>query len=137
MANSMKLAEFKNLLQLANIPIPAKSNRNDLWRLCLQENLVEPVFVQKKDITIIKSALQPAMNLNSAEFKLFSNRIETYVSIISRLTRRASLIFYFHILRLQEQNIPIPNFYKEKDTYFKHWLLIGLQSNFPDEESKH
>jgi len=137
MANSMKSQEFKNLLKLANIPIPAKPNRDDLWRLCLQENLVEPVFVQKKDITIIKSALQPAMTLNSAEFKLFSNRIETYVSIISRLRRRASLIFYFHILRLQEQNIPIPNFYKEKDTYFKHWLLIGLQSNFPDQESKH
>ena len=136
MASCMKAVELRDLLKDAGVKIAVKSKRDDLWRLCLEHNLVEREFVNQTDITVVKSSLQYAMNLNNKDFKLFSDRIEKYVSIISRLLRRSSLIFYYHILRLEELKASIPNYYKMKDTYWKKWLKIGLQTDFPDHDSK-
>ena len=91
MASCMKAVELRDLLKDAGVKIAVKSKRDDLWRLCLEHNLVEREFVNQTDITVVKSSLQYAMNLNNKDFKLFSDRIEKYVSIISRLLRRSKM----------------------------------------------
>ena len=136
MASHMKATELRKILTLAEVQIPAKSKHVDLWRLCLENKLVEREIVEQTEITIVKTSLQCAMTLDTQEYELFLKRIEEYVFIVSRLLRRSSLIFYFHVLRLNEEDKPIPDLYKMKDTYWKHWLTIGLQKDYPDKDSK-
>ena len=132
----MKAVELRDLLKDAGVKIAVKSKRDDLWRLCLENNLVEREFVNKTDISVVKSSLHRAVMITNDNFKVFSDYIEKYVSIVSRLLRRSSLIFYYHILALHEKKIDLPNYYKMKDTYWKMWLKIGLQEDFPDSDSK-
>ena len=131
----MKATELRKLLNLADVQIEPNSRHTDLWRLCLENKLVDREFVSQTNITVVKSSMQCAMTLSNSDFNMFSEVVEEYVSIISRLLRRASLVFHYHILRLEEENIAMPNLYKVGDTYWKHWLKIGLQTTFPDVES--
>jgi hypothetical protein len=52
------------------------------------------------------------------------------------MLRRSSLALSFNILWLLENNKPIPDLYKEKDTYWKNWLKIGIDNVYPDTDSK-
>lgn len=130
------IIEFQDILKNATVPVPVKSDRNDLWRLCLENGLLEREFKKQTDVTVVKSSLQNAMTLNNEDFKALSNRIDKYVEIVSKMLRRSSLVFYDHILRLEEKRAIIPDFYKMNDTYWKNWLKIGLQKDFPDKESE-
>ena len=128
--------ELRALLKLTNVKVPKYSRHDDLWRLCLENGLVEREFENVTNITVVKSSLQAALNLENRDFDKLSEVIEQYVSIVSRLLRRSSLVFHFHILRLHEEGKVLPNFYKLKDTYWKLWLTIGLSSAFPDPDAK-
>jgi hypothetical protein len=138
MASSMKAGDFRNLLKLNNIVIPTGLKRDDVWRLCLEHNLVEREFVLRKHMTVVKCSLDKGFVLNEPDKTLLFGKIEKYVLIVSQLVRRSSKIFYYHLLRLENEKLPIPDFYKIPfpDTYWKRWLKIGFDENaFPDEQS--
>lgn len=84
--------ELRALLKLTNVKVPKYSRHDDLWRLCLENGLVEREFESVTNITVVKSSLQAALNLENRDFDKLSEVIEQYVSIVSRLLRRSSLI---------------------------------------------
>jgi hypothetical protein len=128
--------EFKELLSIANIAIPSKSKKDDLWRLCLENQLVEREFYEKENITVVKCGLEKALNMDDLQKVEFIGRVNKYVSVVSRLLRRSSLILHYHLLRVFNNDKPIPDLYKANDTYWKQWLMIGMKdSPFPDKES--
>ena len=138
MASMMKRKDLKDLLDGLKIAIPKGASKHaDLWALCLENHLVEREFVEETQMTIIKCSLRGAMSvLSDAEFMLFSKKVEQYVEIVSKLFRRASLVLHFHLLRLDSEKLAIPDLYKQNTTYWKRWLTIGTNNEFPDEESK-
>ena len=67
----------------------------------------------------------------------FLNFIDISTRITARLSRRASLIFLYYITNLLEKGENIPDLETKKDSYFEHFLKIGLtcfKSVIPDEE---
>lgn len=136
--------ELRQILKEHNVPIEKNSKKDDLWRLCLENNLVSTEFEEKLHITVVKMSLMNALNMTSDDKKQFIARVEEYVQIISKLLRRSSLIFHFHIIRIFNAGQDIPNYYGSekinnvsRDTYWKRWLTIGLDDGkFPDDESK-
>ena len=131
--------KLKDLLKLSNIIFSNKLKVEDLRRLCQQHNLIAsplPKFKDVEKICIVKCALKKSSNLNDEDFNIFRNEIDKMVNITSRMLRRTSLALAFHILWLLENNKPIPDLYKEKDTYWKNWLKIGIQDVYPDSNSR-
>ena len=136
-ASKLKVVEFRELLKTGKVKVPPKSDRDDLWRLCLEHDLVEKEFVSETYYSIVKTSMMSAMTLNDKDFTKFSDRADEFVSVVSRLLRRASLMLYLHLLLLEEDNKPIINLYKQNDTYWKRWLTIGFDDcKFPDPDSK-
>ena len=141
MTNKLTASEFRNLLDLNDIKVPKKLDRDGLWRLCLEHKLVDRFFEDEKRMSVVKCSLIKGMTLNPEEQALLFEKIESYVVVVSRLLRRASLILHCHLLRIYEIDPnSVPNFYQmtSSDTYWKRWLTIGLKKTnpFPDEHSE-
>lgn len=54
----------------------------------------------------------------------FTNVIETYVTTISKMLHRAGLALLLRLLQLARDNLPIPDLYHQKSTYWKNWLKL-------------
>ncbi len=73
---------------------------------------------------IIKCALKHAVSLDKDQYTAFSARVEGYVNVVSRMMRRASLALLYHTTKLANEGGPVPDLFKEKDTYWKNWLKL-------------
>jgi len=82
------------------------------------------------DIVVVKCGLRNVINLDNATFALLSATVERYVNIISRMMRRSSLVLLYHLTKLAQQGLPIPDLYHKKDTYWKNWLKLDIANNF-------
>ena len=141
MASFMTAPEFRAILKSNVIHVPTGLDRNALWRLCLENKIVEREFEFKEQITVVKCSLIKGMKLSIYEQNLLFPKIDMYVSVISRMLRRSSLVLYYHILRVEnDDESQIPDLYTipSSDTYWKRWLQIGLDKNisFPDDASE-
>ena len=83
---------------------------------------------------VIKCALKNAMALDDSQYAVFSERVEGYVNLVSRMMRRASLAMLYHVTKLASEDGPVPNLFREKDTYWKNWLRLDAD-NFPEASS--
>ena len=128
--------KLKDLLKLSDIEFSNKLKVEDLRLLCQKHNLIEPEFKDVEKICIVKCALRRSLNLDNDKFIIFRDEIDKIVNITSRMLRRTSLTLAFHILWLLENKKPIPDLYKEKDTYWKNWLKIGIDNVYPDANSR-
>jgi len=75
---------------------------------------------------VIKCALKNAMALDDSEYAAFSQRVEGYVNLVSRMMRRASLALLYHVTKLASEDGPVPNLFKESTTHFKNWLKLDV-----------
>ena len=73
---------------------------------------------------VIKCALKNAMALDDSQYAVFSERVEGYVNLVSRMMRRASLAMLYHVTKLASEDGPVPNLFREKNTYWKNWLRL-------------
>lgn len=123
--------------------VPAKLSLQRARFLCEEQQLVEPEFVDSTKITVVKSALRGAMTLTDAQFATFHDLVERYVVAISKMLRRGSIAFLYHMLRLHETEglQALPDVFHEKDTYWKRWLQLratGLdQKWYPEQNNLH
>ncbi len=142
-------AYLANLLQLADVSFKKSSKRDDLLTLCTQHGLLAPndkeVASSTKDarkvvekVCVVKCSLRRALSLSDDEFSNFRERVDAFVYLVSRCLRRASLALDYHLTDLLSQgDKPIPDLYKQKDTYWKRWLTIGSSDEiYPDEDSR-
>jgi len=135
----LTIANLRELLTLADIRFTCKDKLADLRRLCEDNGLIDKPFPSLNTVErhcVVKCGLNKVMNLNDDDFGKFRDHIDELVNIISRMLRRSSLALAFHLTRLAQNNLPIPNLYNMKDTYWKDWLKIGVNEVFPDEASK-
>ena len=79
-------------------------------------------------VTVIKRALSSSLrdNLPHGVKEKFMEYIWSVTDTMSRISRRASLAFLYYVTRLKEENEPTPDFSEQKDSYWRKWLLIGL-----------
>ena len=134
--STMKAKDFRSLLKLADIKLPIGLNRDDLWRLCIDNKLVDRELITEKWFTVVKSSLIKSLNIETDQRNILIDRIDKFVSIVSKLFVRSSLALYYHVMSLGERNCIVPDFYKKDSTYWYKWLLIGFNQTFPDDESK-
>ena len=83
---------------------------------------------------VIKCALKNAMALDNSQYAVFSEMVEGYVNLVSRMMRRASLVMLYHVTKLASEGGPVPNLFKEKDTFWKNWLKLDV-GFFPEATS--
>jgi hypothetical protein len=136
---SPTIVELKALLKLAEVSYSSKDKKDDLILLCQNNGLIAkppPEYKTVEKTCVVKCALKKAMSLNEEEFGKFRGHVDDLVNVVSRMLRRSSLVLAFHVTRLMEDGLPIPDMYDMKDTYWKNWLQIGIENVFPDEESR-
>ena len=77
---------------------------------------------------IVKKCLISALrhDLPSVVRDHFLNAVNDITELVSLLSRRASLCFLFHVTYAKENGIPLPDFDKVPDAYWKQWMRIGL-----------
>lgn len=73
---------------------------------------------------VIKCCLRRACSLEGAKYAEFSDVVESYVKVVSRMMRRASLALLHHLTTSLSQGRAIPDLFRENDTYWKNWLLL-------------
>ena len=88
----------------------------------------EEAFVDKSFKTVIKCTLRRAMAMDDVAFAGFLTHVETCVNVISRMVRRGGLALLHHLVSLAKENLPIPNLFKQKSTYWKNWLRLDFTS---------
>ena len=133
---------LKEKLDLLGVAFAKSAKKADLVKLCEENGLLDPPVVEYKDATkicVIKCSIGRALNLNAANKVHFLGEVEKFVNIVSRMSRRASLVLSYHMTKLVSSGKPIPDFYSTKkfnDTYWKNWLRIGIDGYFPDAKSR-
>jgi len=77
---------------------------------------------------VVKKCLISALkhDLPSVVRDHFLNAVNDITELVSILSRRASLCFLFHVTYAKENGIPLPDFDKVPDAYWKQWMRIGL-----------
>ena len=142
------IPRMKEWLDLCSISYKGKKLKVEFEQL-LRDNGMEsyltdgnnekPLYRTVTKTRIIKCSLSHALNLDSDTQKMCIDRIDEYVNILSRMMRRASLALSYHMKRLVEKNLPLPDLYKsvggdEMLTYWKKWLEIGCyEGRFPND----
>lgn len=79
---------------------------------------------------VVKRCLMNSINLNIPEDRVnrFLKLIDQYTEMVSRMSRRASIMLLYYVMRCHELNLTIPEYDKKgfPDAYFKQLLRIGL-----------
>lgn len=93
--------------------------------------MTHPTETSTRDITyvtVVKRALSGSLrdDLPHEVKERFMDYVWSVTDTMSRISRRASIAFLYYVTRLKEQGMDVPDFSKEKDSYWRKWLLIGL-----------
>ena len=94
--------------------------------------------ITKTKTTVVKCCLVKHLNneLSEIQRKAFLDYVDKATVFISKMCRRASLVMLFHVDRVFEENLTIPDFtFKKNSTWWKNILKIGLvdfNRPFPD-----
>ena len=112
------------LLKSAGVEIPEGATLPDLSRLAFELGIESK---EVEEITTVKCCIHKCMKkaMTVAQYEAFSVHVEAFVNIISRMTRRATLALSYHMTRLVREGRPLPDLYKQKDTYWRSWLRLG------------
>ena len=121
--------ERQDLLGLPRLVYSGRLGAPGLKLLCEQHGILEPVFREFEDITVVKCALRKAMTVDDAQYAVFSEHIEAFVNVISRMMRRTTLLLSYHVTRLLQHGLALPDLYTDDDTYWKNWLRVGLDAD--------
>ena len=80
-------------------------------------------------VTVVKKALNSVLrdDLPHGAKDKFLEYINSMTDTMSRMSRRASLMFLYYVTRLKEQGLHAPDFEAETDGYWKQWLWVGLE----------
>ena len=129
---------LEQMTTLFDLKIPKATKLKELEALCQEKGILsepEPEFYEKTLIRVYKCSINTAFQ-SIVHDKLKAD-VESYVTIISRMYRRTSLIMLYHFTKLLSSNdIDIPNLFLKNQTYWKNWLMIGIKGCFPDKDSK-
>jgi hypothetical protein len=128
-------------LEAADVRVPAKISLPRARLLCEEHGLVEPEYIDSTKITVVKSALRAAMTLTGDQFEAFHDLVERYVFAVSKMLRRGSIAFLYHMLRVRETEgiQALPDAFREMDTYWKRWLQLrvtGLDQTWYPEQRR-
>ena len=98
----------------------------------------EPIeYKAIKLISVVQMGLNSAMNLGRENMARFSSIIESHVVPISRMLRSASLSLEVFLTSLARRGEPIPDLYRQKDTYWKKLLRFDpAYGTFPRDRSE-
>jgi hypothetical protein len=123
-----RLQKMLNALRLLKVTPPRRAKVGELEDLCVMHGITgfEPKYQEATKKTVVKCALRKAMNLDAEQYDKFGDKVDELVNIVSRMFRRASVALALYVLRKLESDGGIPNMPKEKDTYWKRWLMVGL-----------
>ena len=119
------------LLESVNVDIPAGATVPDLSQLAFELGLESK---EVEEITTVKCCLHKCMKapMTEPQYAAFAGHVEAFVNIISRMTRRATLALSYHMTRLVREGRPVPDLYKQKDTYWRNWLRMGVHMPEPN-----
>ena len=117
----------QDLLGLPKLEYSGKLGAPGLKLLCEEHGLLAPVFKEFEEITVVKCALRKAMTVDDPQYAVFSAHIESFVNVISRMMRRTTLVLSYHVTRLLQHGLALPDLYSTDDTYWKNWLRLGLK----------
>ncbi len=81
----------------------------------------------EKCIRIVKCGLRRAIALSEPDYRKFSCAVEEYVHYVSRALRRASLALLRHLVVRASTDVPVPDLFHQKDTFWKDWLRLATQ----------
>lgn len=116
-------------LRLVNVSFDEKASIAHIRMLCEDNGLLDMRYERVEKFSIIKCPLRKSTSiLTHDEYKTFTIRVNEYVNLISRMMRRATLLMSFHITSLLSTDDPLPNLYKQKDTYWKNLLRLETPS---------
>jgi hypothetical protein len=78
---------------------------------------------------VLKMCLPQALSreLLPSQRDAILERVATYSELISRMSRRASMILLHYVTCLLHADQPLPDFDDQKDSYWHDWLKIGLR----------
>jgi hypothetical protein len=77
---------------------------------------------------IVKKCLKSSLrhDLPTVVRDHFLDTVNDMSELMSLLSRRASLCFLFHVTYAKEHDLPLPDFEKVPDAYWKKWMRVGL-----------
>ena len=77
---------------------------------------------------VVKRGLASALsrNLGDDGRRTFVDFVDLSTELISRMSRRASMMLLYYVIRRTEQGLALPDFDTVKDAFWKKWLRIGL-----------
>ena len=91
----------------------------------------QPVLAHRKvtHTCVVKKCLMSALNPHLLDYQRerFTDSVDKYTEMASRMVRRASLMLLYYVVRLQESGREVPDFENLKDGDWKTWLRIGLE----------
>ena len=121
---------LRTLLQLASIAVPPRASVNVLHALCLKHGLIEPEYEDVEEITVVKCGVRALLaRMRPDKREQFVDCVDAMVRFVSVMMRRASLALSYHVTRLViERPDAVVNLYRQKDTYWKNWLRMGLDA---------
>ena len=102
------------------------------------DDAIAKKITTKTKTTVVKCCLLKHLNneLSDIQRNAFLDYVDKATMVISKIMRRASLVMLFHVDRVFEENLTIPDFtYKKNSTWWKNILKIGLvdfNRPFPD-----
>ena len=119
------------LLKSTGVEIPEGATLPDLSQLAFELGIESK---EVEEITTVKCCIWKCMKkaMTVAQYEAFSDHVESFVNIISRMTRRATLALSYHMTRLVREGRPLPDLYDQKDTYWRNWLRLGTYMPEPD-----
>lgn len=89
----------------------------------MKEN-IENETISKTVVTVYKSSLNRALNLQGAQAHSFYSFIGEEVRVVSMRMRRASIALLYHLTKMASEGMKIPNLYDMKSTFWKHLLEL-------------
>ena len=79
---------------------------------------------------IVKKCLAGALSpcLSDRGKQIFLDFVDTSTEMISRMSRRATMLLLYYVVRRFEDGLPLPDFnaLRKNDAYWKQWLRVGL-----------
>lgn len=120
-------------LKAKGVATKKKISIPELFGMCVNEEIPGYKYdVQTRVVkTTVKCALRSAMNLDGDRWTEFRAKIDDLVNVISRMLRRTSLALAHHVQCVLEDGHQIPDLERQKDTYWKRWLRVGMIDEWP------